>query len=319
VQSVVGNATLYSADTGAGVDGSRNSLAKYTFLRVLGNGTSRLAVLAYDTDGNPTQQGWVDPNQVLPSAPGTGWLVSASATTLWSSAGPDASSVRQVAQFSPLLAVDNTIQQDRVQVRVYRADFSGVLDQGWVDVSATGPAYPPQTRIASPTGGLPAASPASTTLAKSHVAFLQAAGEAARLGQTETGVPASVTVAQAILESSWGQSALALDANNYFGIKAMGSEGTAGVVWMPTSEYDDSGQLYQTMSAFRAYNSLTDSLEDHDVLLESLARYAPAMQAAHDPKQFAALIAQEGYSTDPAYADKLVQLMDSYNLYQFDA
>jgi flagellar protein FlgJ len=185
-----------------------------------------------------------------------------------------------------------------------------------VDVAATGPALPPQVRVPGP---------ADATLTKraaagsDQMAFLNAAAQAARQGAQMTGVPASVTVAQAILESDWGRSTLAQDANNYFGMKVMGTLGNDGLVWMPTSEYDASGQLYQTTSAFRAYKSLADSMLDHDRLLQLASRYSGAMQARANPQQFAALIAQEGYSTDPAYADKLVALMDRYNLYQLDA
>ncbi|MBV9599700.1 MAG: hypothetical protein JOZ87_22990 [Chloroflexi bacterium] len=57
---------------------------------------------------------------------------------------------------------------------------------------------------------------------------------------------------------------------------------------------------------------------DHDQLLASAARYASAMQVADDPKQFATQVAQDGYSTDLDYADKLIDLMDRYNLYQLD-
>jgi len=132
-------------------------------------------------------------------------------------------------------------------------------------------------------------------------------------------VPTSITLAQAILESDWGRSALAQDADNYFGMKVAGTLGNDGVVWMPTSEYDASGNLYTTTSAFRAYKSLADSVADHDGLLSTASRYAPAMQVSDDPRQFAARIAQEGYATDPSYGDKLVALMDRYNLYQFDS
>ena len=151
------------------------------------------------------------------------------------------------------------------------------------------------------------------------MAFLNAAAQAARQGAQLTGVPASVTVAQAILESDWGRSSLAQDANNYFGMKVMGTLGNDGLVWMPTSEYDDSGQLYETTSAFRAYKSLADSMLDHDRLLQLASRYSGAMKSTTNPQRFATLIAQEGYSTDPAYSDKLVALMDHYNLYQLDA
>ena len=88
---------------------------------------------------------------------------------------------------------------------------------------------------------------------------------------------------------------------------------------MPTSEFDESGGEYQTLSAFRAYKSLADSMHDYDRLLVTDSRYAAAMQSTNDPKQFAALLVQGGYSTDPTYADKLVALMDNYNLYRLDA
>jgi flagellar protein FlgJ len=150
-------------------------------------------------------------------------------------------------------------------------------------------------------------------------AFLSVVSGAARTAQSQTGVPASVTVAQAILESDWGRSSLAQNANNYFGIKAIGKLGTDGVVYMPTSEYNDAGDLYQTVSPFRAYKSLADSITDHDRMLQLSTRYAKVMQAKSDPKAFAALLYDAGYSTDPAYADKLVALMDRYNLYSLDA
>ena len=132
-------------------------------------------------------------------------------------------------------------------------------------------------------------------------------------------MPASITVAQAILESDWGRSTLATAASNYFGIKAMGGLGNDGVVWLSTDEYGADGQEYETISPFRAYRTLTDSIVDHDRLLTDLSRYAPAMQAANDPRQFAQLLTQGGYSTDPSYADKLIALMDRYNLYSLDA
>jgi flagellum-specific peptidoglycan hydrolase FlgJ len=75
----------------------------------------------------------------------------------------------------------------------------------------------------------------------------------------------------------------------------------------------------QTVSPFRAYKSLTDSITDHDRLLQTASRYAAAMQAASDPREFAARLYEAGYSTDPDYADKLVELMDRYNLYSLDA
>jgi hypothetical protein len=308
---------LYAADTGSNSAlASGQRLPRNTFLRVLGGGTSRLQVETYDEYGSGLGlRGWVDPGDVLPSAPGTDWRVASKATSLWRSPDADADPLRALDIFTPLQLLDGPVQ-NRILVRVYRSDFS-VLDQGWMDLADSGPALPPQTRVPAPYSdngtGLRGAFGANQ-----QQAFLDSTAQAARAAALQTGVPASVTVAQAILESDWGRSLLAQDANNYFGIKAIGSLGSDGVVWMPTSEYDSSGQLYQTISAFRAYKSLVDSMTDHDRLLQTASRYAPAMRVSNDPRQFAARLYEGGYSTDPAYADKLVALMDRYDLYRLD-
>jgi hypothetical protein len=308
-------APIYAADSGSKL-AQATKLKSFTFLRVLSGASSRLQVDVYDESGTSTLRGWVDPDDVLPSAPGTDWLVSANATPLYRTADASAESVRTVGRFVALQQIDGPIK-NRIEVRVFRSDFT-VLDQGWVDVADTGPALAPQTRVASPTADRNLALK-NLSAANQQQAFLDAASQAARAAAAQTGVPASVTVAQAILESDWGRSGLSQNANNYFGIKAFGSLGSDGVVWMPTSEYDANGDLYQTVSPFRAYKSLADSLADHGRLLQYGSRYATAMRAANDPRRFAQLLYEAGYSTDPAYPDKLVALMDAYNLYRLDA
>ena len=313
VQVVVASASLYITDGGSDLAGPR--LSRHVFLRVLSGGASRLQVQAYDDNGTPGLIGWIDPNQVLPSAPGTDWLVASNATRLYSNPDASADVLRNLDRFTPLQKTGDTVQ-GRVQVRVYRPDFSAVVvEQGWVSTSDIGPALAPSVRVAGPTDR---SILRTATNGNPQRAFLDATGGAARAAMAQTGVPASVTVAQAILESDWGRSSLAQTANNYFGMKAIGSMGTDGVVYLPTSEYDADGELYQTVSAFRAYRSLADSLADHDRLLQTSSRYAQAMKATSDPRQFATLLMQAGYSTDPAYADKLVSLMDRYNLYSLD-
>jgi hypothetical protein len=313
VQVADPTAFLYASEGGSQV--VSESLVRFTYLRVLAGGQTRLQVEAYDEDGSVSARGWIGLDQVLPSAPGIGWLVAAQATTLWS-ADANAEPVRQLDRFTPLLMVDGPVQ-NRIQVWVYRSDFSGVLDKGWIDASATGPALAPMMRVPSPNDRT--LSLRGLSASNQQQLFLETVSQAARDSAALTGVPASVTVAQAILESDWGRSQLAQSANNYFGVKAGGSLGNDGVVWLSTLEYDDSGQLYQTFSAFRAYTSLTDSLTDHDRMLETSSRYATAMRVASNPRQFAVSLAQAGYASDPAYADKLVALMDRYNLYQLDA
>ena len=147
--------------------------------------------------------------------------------------------------------------------------------------------------------------------------FLAQAIGPAQASQRETGVPASVTLAQAILESNWGTSALSQKANNFFGIKARERGGTAGVVWMPTGEYLG-GRYVVIQEPFRAYNNMLDSFLDHGRYLRDNRRYAEAMRHKDDPKAFARLIHQAGYATDPAYSEKLIGLMDRLNLYAYD-
>jgi flagellum-specific peptidoglycan hydrolase FlgJ len=129
-------------------------------------------------------------------------------------------------------------------------------------------------------------------------------------------VPASVTIAQAALESDWGKSKLSTQGQNYFGIKATKSPGTAGVVNMPTGEYLNGS--YVTVNApFKAYNNMADSFTDHGVFLKDNPRYAKLF-TTNDPDTFARGLQSAGYATDPSYAAKLIKFMDTFNLYQYD-
>ena len=130
-------------------------------------------------------------------------------------------------------------------------------------------------------------------------------------------MPASVTIAQAILESYWGSSRLAHDANNYFGIKAQTRGGTAGSVSFSVWEVLGGRNVAQ-WQAFRAYTTIADSFVDHGLFFVQNWRYASAMSARGDPKQFAREINRAGYATDPSYASKLIGLMDRYDLYRYD-
>jgi flagellum-specific peptidoglycan hydrolase FlgJ len=147
--------------------------------------------------------------------------------------------------------------------------------------------------------------------------FIASIGEAAIVSHERTGVPASVTISQAILESFWGSSRLAREGNNYFGIKAQTRTGSAGVIWFDVWEVIGGRNVMQRQP-FRAYNSIADSFVDHGRFFLENGRYAAAMAARGDAKQFAREIARGGYATDPAYASKLIALMDRYNLYRFD-
>ncbi|HWR36006.1 MAG TPA: glucosaminidase domain-containing protein [Clostridia bacterium] len=140
-------------------------------------------------------------------------------------------------------------------------------------------------------------------------------GAAARATQKEYGVPASITVAQAILESSWGQSELAREGNNYFGIKARAGEEYCE---FDTTEYV-AGVAGRERAKFRKFRSMQESFDGHARLLSCADRYQPAMAVKNDPLAFALQLKLCGYATDPKYPQKLTALIHQYNLTSFDA
>lgn len=168
----------------------------------------------------------------------------------------------------------------------------------------------------------PAATPAPPVvriagLSEANAAFIAKLVGPAQRSMRETGVPASVTIAQAIWEADWGRSGLAIKANNYFGIKGRPKPGPAGVIWLDTWEHVN-GRNITVKEPFKVYNNLLESVLDHGVFISANPRYAEAMKNRHDPKTFIRLVHKAGYATDPAYTDKIVNLMDRYNLYVFD-
>ena len=144
-------------------------------------------------------------------------------------------------------------------------------------------------------------------------AFLDKIGPMAAADMQKTGILASLTVAQAILESGWGKSGLTLKANNLFGIK--GAYNGASVS-CKTQEWD--GSKYITITAaFRKYPSWAESVADHSALFLRLARYEN-LRGCTDYKKACQFVREDGYATDPAYTTKLVQLIEKYGLTQYD-
>jgi flagellar protein FlgJ len=159
--------------------------------------------------------------------------------------------------------------------------------------------------------------PPPTGAARWQRDFILAVAPGARESQRSTGVPASVTLAQAILESDWGRSKLTREANNLFGIKAQTGPGSAGTYDIDTDEVDD-GEIVTVLASFRAYASLADSIVDHGRWFHENSRYREALAVEDDPRAFAQAINDAGYATDPDYAPKLIGLMDRFNLYAYD-
>lgn len=170
------------------------------------------------------------------------------------------------------------------------------------------------TEVSTTTGG----TISTTGLSATQAAWLNTAVTDAKAATAGTGVLASITVAQAILESGWGQSALAsAPYHNLFGIKrGTGWQGT--IVNMKTSEYVN-GKWVTVLAPFRSYNSQMASFQDHTTFLLSNSRYAA--NGVINAKNYVAMangLQAAGYATAPTYASTLINLVKRYNLQTLD-
>src|SRR6478735_4666463 len=132
--------------------------------------------------------------------------------------------------------------------------------------------------------------------------------------QSRYGIPAAVTIAQAIDESGWGQSALAIRDHNLFGIKGTGPAGTD---MLSTQEYQN-GHYVTVTAPFRVYHNVAESIADHGHLLANGSSYQHAMTDRHLPDAFATDLTGV-YATDPNYGSSLIAIMKLYNLYRYSA
>ncbi len=122
------------------------------------------------------------------------------------------------------------------------------------------------------------------------------------------GIPASITLAQGILESGSGNSKLAREANNHFGIKCT-SDWTGGKIFEDDDREDE---------CFRVYKSAEESFRDHSEFLKR-KRYAALFELnKNDYRGWATGLKAAGYATNPKYADLLISLVERYNLNRFD-
>ncbi|MCL6462247.1 MAG: glucosaminidase domain-containing protein [Flavobacterium micromati] len=124
------------------------------------------------------------------------------------------------------------------------------------------------------------------------------------------GIPASIILAQGILESGAGKGDLAKNSNNHFGIKCH-----AGWTGESVNHDDDSAQ-----ECFRKYSNPSESFKDHAVFLTGRSRYAKLFEYSKgDYKAWAHGLRAAGYATDPKYPDKLISYIERYNLHQYDS
>lgn len=153
-------------------------------------------------------------------------------------------------------------------------------------------------------------------ITKEHQEFIERVGALAAADMKKSGVLASLTIAQAILESGWGKSGLTVKANALFGIKA-GKSWKGKVYSAQTQECYDGATFTMITALFRAYDSWAESVADHSALLTGAARYK-AVIGERDYKTACRAIKAAGYATDPQYADKLIQIVENYSLTVYD-
>jgi len=125
----------------------------------------------------------------------------------------------------------------------------------------------------------------------------------------EFGIPASITLAQGLLESNNGNSALAVDANNHFGIKCHKE-------WNGKRYYMDDDEKNE---CFRKYKNVVESYKDHSLFLTQRDRYSSLFDLdITDYKGWARGLKKAGYATNPKYADLLINIIEDNYLYEFD-
>lgn len=147
--------------------------------------------------------------------------------------------------------------------------------------------------------------------------YIQLMGPIAQADYSRTGIFASVTLAQSIIESGWGKSGLTQKANNMFGIKCS-SNWTGQCINMNTGEFG-SGGYYVTNSAFRKYDSIESSVSDHSSFFKDNSRYGEAgvLTATSYENQIKA-IHKAGYATAPDYSSSIISVIKAFNLDKWD-
>lgn len=143
---------------------------------------------------------------------------------------------------------------------------------------------------------------------KAYSDYFNQWGEVAMQQMIQYRIPASITLAQGVLESAAGRSELALRANNHFGIKCNG--------WTGRRSYHDDDERGE---CFRAYDNAYQSYVDHSVFLSTSQRYRRLFDLKRtDYKGWAKGLKACGYATSPTYATKLIEIIETYKLYQYD-
>lgn len=200
---------------------------------------------------------------------------------------------------------------------------SGSLAAGLLQVSdvaakplLSGDSVQPLVSLAEPAAAAESRQQTAEDWFQEPLQFVRAIWDHAKQAAAALGTVPEVLVAQAALETGWGQHILPRadggSSHNLFGIKADGRWRGERVV-APTLEVRE-GVMAQERAAFRAYGSLQDSFSDYVRFLKSNPRYRNVLADAGDPQRFTAGLQRAGYATDPQYANKINRIMGSDTL-----
>jgi flagellar protein FlgJ len=152
----------------------------------------------------------------------------------------------------------------------------------------------------------------ATVPADSPQQFILGLWPAAEQAASRIGLPPEALLAQAALETGWGQHVMSTgdgrSSNNLFGIKA-DPRWDGERVRRITLEYED-GVAVQRRESFRAYESVDESFQDYIDFLKNNPRYLDALTKTHDIRAYFQALQQAGYATDPRYADKILSLLE---------
>jgi len=177
-----------------------------------------------------------------------------------------------------------------------------------------GPIPVPSITPANTTFAPLASQPQPTRIPQTGAAgFVQQHTQAAQAAERATGIPAAFMISQSALETGWGRKEIkhadGSPSFNLFGIKA--SPNWKGpVAEITTTEYIN-GRSEKVTAKFRAYNSYAESFQDYARLMKNSPRYAQVVQNASSAQGFAQGLQRAGYATDPAYAEKLGQVINT--------
>lgn len=142
-----------------------------------------------------------------------------------------------------------------------------------------------------------------------HLQYIDKYKDLAISQMKKYGIPASITLAQGLLESDAGRSMLAVEGNNHFGIKCH-TDWTGKKMYHDDDRRDD---------CFRVYRNVEGSFEDHSLFLTTHSRYAFLFDLkTTDYVGWARGLKKAGYATNPAYAEKLIEIIERYNLDMYD-